>query len=160
MTDEGRRREYYDMIVAETGRLRRLVENILDFSRMEEGQKPYRLESLEPSEWLRELTEDFRAQVAAAGFSIESNIPDDLPAVLADREALTTAVHNLLDNAVKYSADARSVRVERKPTEWFSASRCAIAVWASAAKTGCGSSNGSTAAGPSTPDRSRVSGWA
>ena len=111
VTDEGRRREYYDMIVAETGRLRRLVENILDFSRMEEGQKQYRLESLDPSEWLRELTDDFRAQVAAAGFSIESNIPDELPAVLADREALTTAVHNLLDNAVKYSADARSVRV-------------------------------------------------
>ena len=103
VTDERRRREYYDMIVAETARLRRLVENILDFSRMEEGQKQYRLEPLDPSEWLRELTDDFRAQVAAAGFSIESSIPAELPAILGDREALSTAVHNLLDNAVKYS---------------------------------------------------------
>ena len=110
--DETRRREYYEMIVAETARLRRLVENILDFSRMEEGRKQYRFEPLDPSAWLRELTDDFRAQITASGFSIEASIPAELPAIVGDREALTTAVHNLLDNAVKYSSEAKSVRVE------------------------------------------------
>ena len=110
--DEMRRREYYEMIVTETARLRRLVENILDFSRMEEGRKQYRFEPLEPSGWLRELTDDFRAQVTATGFSIETAIPAELPAIVGDREALTTAVHNLLDNAVKYSSQAKSVQVE------------------------------------------------
>jgi signal transduction histidine kinase len=109
--DEARRKEYYEMIVIETQRLRRLVENILDFSRMEEGRKQYRFEPFDPAAWLREVTEDFQTRVASEGFCIESNIPETLPSILADRETLTTAVHNLLDNPVKYSPDSRSVRV-------------------------------------------------
>jgi signal transduction histidine kinase/tetratricopeptide (TPR) repeat protein len=110
--DESRRQEYYEMIVAETGRLRRLVENVLDFSRMEDGRKQYRFEPIEAAEWLRELTDDFRTQVAATGFAIEAEIPDRLPAIVADRETLTTAVHNLLDNAVKYSRDSNTVQLK------------------------------------------------
>jgi signal transduction histidine kinase len=109
---EARRHEYYEMIVTETQRLRRLVENILDFSRMEDGRKQYRFAPFEPSGWLQELTEDFQTEVAAAGFRIESSIPPELPSILADRETLTTALHNLLDNAVKYSPNTRSVRLK------------------------------------------------
>jgi signal transduction histidine kinase len=109
---EASRQDYYEMIVAETQRLRRLVENILDFSRMEDGRKQYHFELLEPTSWLREVAEDFRGQVARAGFAVEANIPAGLPTIVADRETLTSAVHNLLDNAVKYSRDSRTVRVE------------------------------------------------
>jgi signal transduction histidine kinase len=117
LEDDARRRQYYGMIVTETHRLRRLVENVLDFSRMENGRKQYRFESLEPSVWLRELTEGFGAQVAAAGFSIETHIPPDLPAILADRETLTTAVNNLLDNAAKYSLHVKNIRVQAESEE-------------------------------------------
>lgn len=109
--DPRRRHEYYEMIVSETRRLRRLVENVLDFSRMEDGRKQYRFERLEPAAWLREVTEDFRAHVVASGVAIESHIPPTLPDILADRETLTTAVNNLLDNAVKYSPTVKHVRV-------------------------------------------------
>jgi signal transduction histidine kinase len=110
--DDRRRREYYEMIVTETRRLRRLIENILDFSRMEDGRKHYRFEPLEPVAWLRQVTEDFRAEIAAVGFEVETSIPSTLPTIHGDRETLTTAVHNLLDNAVKYSPTNRSIRVE------------------------------------------------
>ena len=110
--DQGRRQEYYEMIVTETQRLRRLVENILDFARMEDGRKQYHFEPIEPAVWLREVADDFQAQVAAAGFAIEASIPEELPAIVADRETLTTAMHNLLDNAVKYSRDSHTVRLE------------------------------------------------
>jgi signal transduction histidine kinase len=53
--DENRRQEYYGMIVAESQRLRRLVENVLDFARMEDGRKQYRFEAVEPAGWLREI---------------------------------------------------------------------------------------------------------
>src|SRR5262249_15460014 len=112
VADDRRRNEYYGMIVAETQRLRRLVENILDFSRMEDERKPYRFEALEPSSWLREVAVDFQSELAGSGFTIESDIPQGLPTVLGDRDALTTAVHNLLDNAVKYSPRCRTARLE------------------------------------------------
>jgi len=110
--DETRRRQYYEMIVTETQRLRRLVENVLDFARMEDGRKQYRFEAVEPSGWLREVAEDFRTEVAGAGFVVDAEIPAELPAIVADRESLTTAVHNLLDNAVKYSGDSNVVRMK------------------------------------------------
>ena len=81
-----RRQHYYEMIVAETQRLRRQVENILSFSRMDDGGKPYRLEPLDPTEWLRDMSEEFQGQVAGAGFTIEVSIPDALPAIVADRD--------------------------------------------------------------------------
>jgi signal transduction histidine kinase len=109
---DDRRQHYYEMIVAETQRLRRQVENILSFSRMDDGRKPYRLEPLDPTGWLRDVSAEFQRQVADAGFVIEANIPDALPAIAADRDALTTAVHNLLDNAVKYSRESRLVQMD------------------------------------------------
>ena len=109
---DDRRQHYYQMIVTETQRLRRQVENILSFSRMDDGRTPFRLEPLDPTAWLRDLSEEFRGQVTGAGFSLEASIPDALPAIVADRDALTTAVHNLLDNAVKYSRESRTVQLE------------------------------------------------
>ena len=112
VTDERRRQRYYEMIVSESRRLRRLVENVLDFSRIEEGRKKYDLEPFEPTPWLRERVEEFQAEVAGAGYTIAASIPDGLPLVRGDREALSTALHNLLDNAVKYSPDSKTVWLE------------------------------------------------
>jgi signal transduction histidine kinase len=112
--DEGRREEYYGMIVTESQRLRRLVENVLDFARMEDGRKQYRFEAVDAVEWLRDIVGDFQAQVAARGFAVETDIPPDLPSIVVDRENLATAVKNLLDNAVKYSPESRTVRLEAR----------------------------------------------
>jgi signal transduction histidine kinase/tetratricopeptide (TPR) repeat protein len=106
---EEKQRGYYRLIVQESRRLGRLVENILDFSRMEEGRKTYRLAPFDSSAWLRRLVDDFRTESAQSGTSIVSHIPDTLPPLCGDAEALACAVHNLLDNAVKYSPGSKTV---------------------------------------------------
>ncbi|MGD8540196.1 MAG: HAMP domain-containing sensor histidine kinase [Candidatus Aminicenantes bacterium] len=108
-TEKMKQREYFKMIVQESNRLTRLVENILDFSRMEEGRKEYRFEPLDTSRWLRSLVSDFEAGIVTEGMKVETEIPEGLPSISADSEALGSAVHNLLDNAVKYSPGARTV---------------------------------------------------
>lgn len=96
--DENRRRQYYEMIVSESDRLTRLVENVLDFARIEEGRKLFRAERIETVPWLAEL-----AAISGRRRIIDCLVPESLPAVQGDRDALSTAVLNLLDNAVKYS---------------------------------------------------------
>lgn len=112
VTDTGKQRSYFKMIVQESDRLARLVENILDFSRMEEGRREYRFEPLSPSPWLQKLVAEFDAEIAENGATVEATIPDGLPPISADKEALGSAVRNLLDNAIKYSPGAQTVWLE------------------------------------------------
>jgi signal transduction histidine kinase len=108
---EERRQEYYQLIGREGDRLARLVENVLDFSRVEAGRKQYRFEPLDAGLWLSAVVSDFQSQLGNS-VTIEARIPDSLPRVLADHEALASAVTNLLDNAVKYSPDSDRVWIE------------------------------------------------
>jgi signal transduction histidine kinase len=104
------RRRYYQAQARATGRLSRLVESLLDFSRMEAGARPYRLEPLDAAELARAVVEEFRLEGAAKNFTIECDAADGAM-VHADREALSQALWNLLDNAVKYSGPSCIVRV-------------------------------------------------
>ncbi|MCX6552825.1 MAG: HAMP domain-containing sensor histidine kinase, partial [Acidobacteria bacterium] len=113
--DDERRREYYGLIVNETARLRRLVENLLDFARLEEGRAEFQFDAMDVEPWLRDAVDEFQASRAAAGMQVETAVHEGLPAVRADAEALTTVVVNLLDNAVKYSPGCERVWVEAGP---------------------------------------------
>jgi signal transduction histidine kinase len=108
---DARRQEYYERITRESDRLSRLVENLLDFSRMENGRKQYRFEPLDPSPWLRHVVAEAQAQ-AGDHMTVVADIPDALPPLVADGEALGCAVHNLVDNAIKYSLGRDAVWVE------------------------------------------------
>jgi signal transduction histidine kinase len=117
---EERRQEYYERITHESDRLARLVENILDFSQMEHGRKQYRIERLETAAWLQRVVADARGLQARGSAVVVASIPSDLPAIEADPAAMSSAIHNLLDNAIKYSpgrpavwldAEARNGRV-------------------------------------------------
>jgi signal transduction histidine kinase len=112
VTDPGRLKSYYDVQARATGRLQRLVESLLDFGRMEAGSKPYRMQKLDASELVRSVVEEFRLEPAAAGYTIELSLNGAAPVIDADPDALSHAIRNLLDNAVKYSADCRTVQVE------------------------------------------------
>ncbi|MGB7294787.1 MAG: HAMP domain-containing sensor histidine kinase [Candidatus Aminicenantales bacterium] len=114
VTAPEKQRGYFRMIVQESDRLARLIENILDFSRMEEGRREYRFEPLNPTPWLRKLAADFGSEIAASGVVVEANIPDGLPSISADSQALGSAVRNLLDNAVKYSPGEKTVWLDAK----------------------------------------------
>jgi signal transduction histidine kinase len=116
-TDPEKQRGYFKMIVQESDRLARLVENILDFSRMEEGRREYLFEPLSPTPWLRKLAADFDSEIAPSGVAVEVNIPDGLPSISADGQALGSAVRNLLDNAVKYSPGQKTVWLDAEAEE-------------------------------------------
>jgi two-component system phosphate regulon sensor histidine kinase PhoR len=106
-----RRHEYYARITHESDRLSRLVEHLLDFARMESGRREYRRARLDPGPWLRDLAASFLAQHPNGALDLQVTVASDLPVVHADPEALTCAVQNLLDNAVKYSPGHALVRL-------------------------------------------------
>ncbi len=98
-------------ISRETDKLARLVDNILDLARFESGHHVLRLAPVDVSELARETIEGFRPRLEHGGFHIDTDLPPGLPPVRADRIALSHCLLNLLDNAVKYSKDDRSIRV-------------------------------------------------
>ena len=107
-----RRRTYYQALARQTQRLHLLVESLLDFGRMEAGVAPYRLEPLDASRLTRSVVEQFEREAATRGYHVELSIDDAVTALVqGDRDALTNALWNLLDNAVKYSPDCRTVWV-------------------------------------------------
>ena len=107
--------EYYATIRIESERLTALLDNILDFSRIEAGKKEYdfRLEDL--GELVRSTIETYRAQIDAHGFELSVGIEPDLPLVRVDRESIARSLINLVNNALKYSDRDRflGVRVYR-----------------------------------------------
>jgi signal transduction histidine kinase len=100
--DEESRRVCYDAQGRATARLTRLVESLLDFGRTESGARRYDFEQTDCSELVQRVVDDFRGEAAAAGHGIEFHRNGPVP-VDADREALSRAVWNLIENAVKYS---------------------------------------------------------
>ena len=106
------RRACYEAQERATRRLARLVESLLDFGRMEAGARPYRREPLDAGELTETVVEEFRQESGCRGFTIECTVPRRPVPIDGDREALAQAAWNLLDNAVKYSGDSRSIRVE------------------------------------------------
>ncbi|MGH9554913.1 MAG: histidine kinase dimerization/phospho-acceptor domain-containing protein, partial [Terriglobales bacterium] len=106
---EKRRQEYYQALRRESERLYRLVETLLDFGRMEAGARQYRFELLETESFFRSVAEEFAQEAGGRGYHVEIAQQGRLPRVHADREALTRALWNLLDNAVKYSPQNKTV---------------------------------------------------
>lgn len=105
-------REYGEYIEAESRRLSRLIDNILDFSRIESGRKEYRFARGRIEDVVVPLVETFRVRLRPQGFGLAYEGPgEDLGETEIDADAIGQAVHNLLDNAVKYSGDARTIRV-------------------------------------------------
>lgn len=109
--DAGKAQQYLGVIRRESDRLTRLIENVLDFAKIERGVKQYRFEYEEPSVVLCEACEAFRPHAEAQGFRFEIAVPHDLPEMRLDADAITQALLNLLSNAVKYSDAMKEIRV-------------------------------------------------
>ena len=112
LADEGRKRQGYVFLERETGRLQRLVEDLLDFGRMESGRKQYRIALHDVFGVVRAAVADFGEEALAGGFQVEMDLDSRPATIRADEEALRRAIRNLLENAVKYSPDCRTVWVE------------------------------------------------
>lgn len=109
---ESRRQMYYDMLVKETSRLQRLIEGLLNFGRMEAGARRYQFEELDAFTIVERVVHDFEGQATSCGKHIEIVRTSGACRIEADTEALSVALRNLLDNAVKYSPDRPTIWVE------------------------------------------------
>ncbi len=118
--DEEKIREYGEYIETESRRLTQLINNILDFSKIESGGKTYRFQEGDVHQVVTETLRTFQVRLEHSGFRIDLQMPDELlPTLRMDRQALTQAVANLLDNAVKYSRDSKEIRVRlHRAGEW------------------------------------------
>ncbi len=101
--------EYLRTIIGESERLSRLLNNVLDFSKIEQGTRTYRFEttSLEDVVQTAALTMTF--PLNQKGFKLQVELENGIPPVQADRDALEQAVLNLLHNAMKYSGESRDI---------------------------------------------------
>ncbi len=108
--DEKAAGEYFALIAAESERLARLVNNVLDFSRIERGKKTFEMRVGDPAPVVREAAETLRPYLKDKGLRLEIDVPEKLPAATFDRDALVQILVNLIDNASKHGKD--EVRVE------------------------------------------------
>jgi len=106
-----RAQEYYRIINIEARKLTRLIENILDFSKMEAGLRPYRMVRANLGELMQQVLSEMESQIAQSHFRIETQVESNLPTVRADEDAVEQAIENLLSNAMKYSGDSRDIQV-------------------------------------------------
>jgi signal transduction histidine kinase len=103
-------RDYAGLLMQEARRLTRLVDNLLAYARVTDVTEVYSFEPVAPSELMDDVLENFRHPLTEREFKVDVDIPIDVPLVRADRTAMMLALDNLMDNAIRYSTDQRSVR--------------------------------------------------
>jgi signal transduction histidine kinase len=109
---EAKRTEYYTTITDESERLSRLIDNVLEFSRLEQNRRDLCLVVGSLSDAIRDAVEKLRTHIEREGFRLELDLDDRLPAVQFDRDGVTQLVFNLVDNALKYARHAETRTIE------------------------------------------------
>ena len=117
VVDPQKRRSYLQIISAESSRLTRLINNVLDFSRLERGEKKYDLRRLDMVGLVRETIDTYRPHLETTGFRLECDLPEHPIEVKADHDALAQVLVNLLSNAEKYSGQNKEISVVLKSDE-------------------------------------------
>ena len=109
-----KQKEYADIITREAERLSRLIDNVLDFSRMERGSAAYDFQTTRLDEVVERALDVYRHRVEREGFRLVTKIDDGLPMVRIDANAMTLLLLNLLENAVKYGKGEIAVYLTQK----------------------------------------------
>ncbi|WP_138223324.1 sensor histidine kinase [Nibricoccus aquaticus] len=111
VADAEKQGEYLRTIGRETQRLARLVNNALDFSRLEQGKKQFQRERCDLGAELGRLMDVHAPRVAESGMTLRGSLPEKPVMVTTDRDAVEQIVLNLVDNACKYASDGRELSV-------------------------------------------------
>ncbi len=112
--DPDKRKNYLQVIVAESQRLTRLVNNVLDFSRLEQGGKKYWPEKIDLAVYLNDLINSHRLRIKEAGLELETSFPEAKIVVQTDRDAIEQVLLNLIDNAIKYAGTGEELNISLK----------------------------------------------
>ena len=114
VSDEPTRREYYRVMTQESERLSRLIENVLDFSRIEGGRRVYARRPTAVEPLIRETLDAFSYPLTQQGFKVDVEVAPDLPEIAVDAGAIAQALANLIDNAIKYAGDRKAIRIDAR----------------------------------------------
>jgi len=109
--DKSKINQYISVIAQDTDKLTRLVGNILDFSRMEEGKREFDFVETDVAQLVSYRVQEFQKDELRKDFSVQTLIQKDIPKLALDRESFSQALINLLDNAVKFSPDKKEIQV-------------------------------------------------
>jgi two-component system phosphate regulon sensor histidine kinase PhoR len=109
--DEAEEREFLGIIAGETDRLGRLIENILNLSRLESGLVPINKTDLAVTEILRDAADVMTPQAVKKNIRLEADLAPVFFRVNGDRDMLYQAVLNVVSNAVKYTPEGGQVRI-------------------------------------------------
>ena len=109
--DPGKMDQYFSIIAQDTDKLTRLVNNLLDFSKIEEGKKEYVFSDMDIVRIATEQVERFKKEQVLEGPDIRLEIAGEIPSLRVDADALSRALANLLSNAVKFTPPGKAIRV-------------------------------------------------
>lgn len=112
VADAAKREHYLQVIVDESHRLTRLVNNVLDFSRLEQGRKTYNRRRLDVGRYLAETIDLHRVRLQAAAMEIDLQAPVGRHYADIDRDALDQVLLNLIDNAIKYAGEGHYLGID------------------------------------------------
>lgn len=104
--------EYFNIINGECDRLNRLINNILDFAKIERGTKVFNFEAVDLNSLIEKSIKICYYNLKMNNFKLEFNKPDGKFFVFGDSDTLTEVFINLIDNAIKYSADNKFVGIQ------------------------------------------------
>jgi two-component system phosphate regulon sensor histidine kinase PhoR len=107
-------RDYAALLMQEARRLTRLVDNLLAYARVTDVTEIYSFEPIAPSELVDDVLQNFRHPLAEQEFTVEVDMPVDLPMVRADRTAMMLTLDNLVDNAIRYSPREHFIRISAR----------------------------------------------
>ncbi len=112
ISEAGKQQRYLQTIIKESQRLTRLVNNVLDFSRLEQGRRNYQRESLDLGQLISELAEAQQPRLREAGIELHTELPAAPCQLQTDRDALGQIIINLLDNGIKYAAEGKKLHLQ------------------------------------------------
>ncbi len=114
-----KRNEYYTVITKESERLSHLVNKILDFSKMESGKKMYNFVGLDLNDVVRKVMEMYAFHLEQKKFTYQLKLSEKNLVISGDRQSISEAIINLLDNSMKYSDKVRDITIETGTDDQF-----------------------------------------
>ena len=104
-------RDYAALLMQEARRLTRLVDNLLAYARVTDVTEMYSFEPIAPAELVDDVLQNFQHPLSEREFTVEVEMPVEIPSVRADRTAMILALDNLVDNAIRYSPGEHYIRI-------------------------------------------------
>jgi len=119
VTEQSKRQEFYGIIRRESERLTSLINNVLDFSSIDSKKKEFHFKEINILEVVNNVVDMYKPQIIDLGFRFKVNLPEKEIILKIDKDSISRALINLLNNAVKYSVDRKDILVEASSTAEF-----------------------------------------